>query len=161
MNDLQFKRLLKKDSYQIFLLGCPASIPLNFWSHPWFIINQKGIVSRWEVFWQPNRCETSWGHLHKNKWPPSQGIEMFLPSGKYFWKSRLSGLIEGGEGSPAHRMAEFIERSPESYPYCYKYSLLGPNSNTYAQWAFDAFPESGFRLRWNSIGMHYPTDMLK
>lgn len=155
MNELQFHHLLKHDLYQVFLLGCPASMPISAWSHPWFVVNKKGVISRWEIIWQPDLCETSWGHLHKNRWPPFQGIEIFAPSHGLFWPSRLSGLVEGGEGSLAHRMADFIERSPETYPFCYEYSFLGPNSNTYGQWVLDAFPEAGLHLRWNSYGKKY------
>ena len=143
---------LKPDSYQVFLFTCRATIPFAFASHPWFILNKKGVISRWEVFWEANRNKMSWGHLHKDMWPPFQGIEMFFWSEKYFWKSRLSGIVEG---PLAERMIELIESSPQAYGYNDRYSLPGPNSNTYGQWVLDHFPEAGLRLPWNSFGKHF------
>lgn len=49
-------------------------------------------------------------------------------------------------------MSEFIERSPDTYPHCNQYAFRGPNSNTYAQWVLNQFPESGFSLPWNAFG---------
>jgi hypothetical protein len=147
--------LLKNDRYQVFLLACPASIPISFGSHPWFVVNKKGAVSRWEVFFEANRNKTSWGHLHLNMWPPFQGIEILFPSKTFFWSSRLLGVVEG---ELAEHMVQFIEASPQTYPYCYHYSLFGPNSNTYAQWVLDRFPECGLSLPWNSFGKSYKID---
>ena len=156
MKDDEFQGLIRHDAYQVFLFTCPATFPFSFASHPWFVVNRKGTVSRWEIFWEADKKDKmSWGHLHKDCWPPSQGIEMFFYSQKYFFKSTLFDSIEGNEGSLAHRMADFIEESSQHYPYCQEYSLRGPNSNTYVQWVFDHFPECGIRLRWNSFGKRY------
>ncbi|MEK7612910.1 MAG: DUF3750 domain-containing protein [Patescibacteria group bacterium] len=145
--------LIKTDKYQVFLFVGTATVPFNFAKHPWFVVNKRGVLSRWEVFWKPNRSKTSWGHLHKDFYSPLQGIEMFFFSNKYFWKdSLLLNVIEGNENSIARQMAEFIENSPQTYPYCYQYALMGPNSNTYVQWVLNKFPESNMRLPWNSFG---------
>jgi len=71
---------------------------------------------------------------------------------KYFWTAKLLGQIEG---ATAAKIAEFIEKSPSLYPYCEKYFLAGPNSNTYAQWILDNCPEFQVKLPWNSIGSRY------
>ena len=157
MNDKAFDVLLKKDRYQVFLLACPASIPVNFALHPWFVVNKKGTLSRWEVFCNPEvDWFLRWGHLHQDLYPPFQGTAMFFFSKKHVWREvRVLGVIEGDEGSLAHRMAEFIEASPETYSSCHRYSLTGPNSNTYAQWVLDRFPDCGLRLPWNSFGKNY------
>jgi len=144
-------QLLRNDKYQVFLFSSLATIPFCFVRHPWFVVNREGVLSRWEVFWEPSRSQKSWGHLHKDFYPPEQGIEMFFFPSNYFWPGTLDMYIEGGRGSLAHKMADFIEASPEKYPRCYQYSLLGPNSVTYAEWALDAFPESGLHQRWNSF----------
>lgn len=156
MNEQDFNRLLKNDKYQVFLFACPATLPYAFARHPWFVVNQKGNISRWEIFWRPQYGHLlRWGHLHKDFFPPLQGIEMFFLSQKHFWGSgTLRGYVEGDEGSLAARMAACIECSGETYPYCRTYSLLGPNSNTYVQWVLDQFPESGLHLPWNAFGKH-------
>ena len=80
---------------------------------------------------------------------------MFLPLYPPFWKGEITGFLEGGAESDAARMAEYIERSGETYPHLQRYVLTGPNSNTYAQWVLDAFPESAMRLPWNAVGKGY------
>jgi len=52
-------------------------------------------------------------------------------------------------------MADFIEKSKEAYPFLNRYSILGPNNNTFAQWVINHFPESNFQLPRNSFGRHY------
>jgi len=147
-----FNALIKKDLHQVFLLCSPSSIPVNFVIHPWFVINRRGIVSKWEVGFGLHRREKSWGHLDLDLHRPHQGVHMFAFSNTFLWKARLISSVEGTEGSLAARMADFIARSDKTYPYPYKYSLIGPNSNSYAQWVLDHFPESGMKLPWNSLG---------
>lgn len=150
MNESNFKELIKPDRYQVFLFTCPASLPFGFARHPWFIVNNKGVISRWEVLWKPHKWETSWGHLHKDFYLPTQGIAKYFFSEKYLWKNiKLLGCVEG---EIAERMAELIENSPKAYPYCYKYSLESSNSNTYIQWVLNQFPESKLSLPWNAFG---------
>ncbi len=154
---MNFEELVKNDKYQVFLFTCPAGVPVSFARHPWFVINKKGSVERWEVFHIPEVEHERWGHLHRNALPPTRGIPMFSSSKhpKHFWKGRLSGYIEGGVGSAAHQMAECIENSPTAYLYCNTYSLKGPNSNTYVQWVINQFPASGLSLPWNSFGKNF------
>lgn len=148
---------VRKDRYQVFLFSCPAALPVSFASHPWFVVNRYGALSRWDVLLMERKnWKMRWGHLHKDFFLPFQGVEMFFFTDRYKWKHvRLLGVLGGDEGSLAHRMVELIERSPELYPSCEKYRLLGPNSNTYAQWVLNHFPECGLRLPWNSYGKGY------
>lgn len=142
--------LLKPDQCQVFLFTCPAASPFGFARHPWFVINRKGKLSRWEVFWRQEEGAARWGHLHKDFYAPTQGIAKYIFSKKHFRKDvRLLGYVEG---NLAERMADLIESSTQSYPYLHHYSLKGPNSNTYAQWVIDRFPESNLKLPWNSFG---------
>ncbi len=154
MDERDFQHLVKKDLYQVFLFTSPGTLPFAFARHPWFVVNSKGSVSRWEIFYEASKKgKISWGHLHKNCYEPWQGIEMFFFSDTCLYGSTLRGTLEGGEGSLAHRVADLIESSPEAYPYNYRYSLYpGPNSNTYAQWVLGHFPQSTLRLPWNSFG---------
>ena len=154
MKDIRsIESLIKPETYQVFLFICTAALPFVFAKHPWFVVNKKGTVSRWEVFWKTDGLKTSWGHLHKDHYALFQGVEMFVFSDKYHWNNtELVGVVEGDEDSLAKRMAEFIENSPQTYPYCSRYVLGGPNSNSYAQWVLNKFPESNMRLPWNSFG---------
>lgn len=154
---------INKDEYQIFLFTCPTTFPLMFARHPWFVINRKGTISRWEIFWRPKKeWETHWGHIHKNFYTLAQGIPIFFFSEKYVWKQvKPVGYLEGGENSIAQHMAEFIENSYKNYPERQRYSFFGPNSNSYAQWVLDKFPEAGLRLPWNCFGKNYKITEIK
>ena len=149
------EKLIKKDCYQVFLFACPAHLPLSFAAHSWFVVNRKGEISRWEVTFSKPKRELSWGHLSKNLFSFFQGLAMLPFMSSICWKGKLLGHTEGAEGSVAHRMSELILSSNTAYPYCEKYHLVGPNSNTYVQWIVDRFPESGLRLPWNAFGKHH------
>ena len=149
MTDAEFQKLVRNDLYQTFLFTCFATVPFCFARHPWFVVNKKGKLSRWEIFWEPGRGPLSWQHLHRDFHPLAQGIEMFFYSDKHFFPSRLEGYIEGSDGSLAARMAEHIEHSPQAYPYNTRYSLTAPNSITYVQSILDAFPKCNLHLPWN------------
>lgn len=148
------ENLLKEDKYQVFLFACPTVMPFSFAVHPWFVVNNKGVVSRWGVSQTLRRRKESWGYLNLNMLPPFQGVWVW-PLGKNFWKAKLLGVVEGDEDSLAQKMAEFIECSGETYPYSKTYSLTGPNSNTYVQWVIDQFPQSNLSLPWNSFGKNF------
>lgn len=155
MTGEEFSKKLRPDLFQVFLLSSPCNIPLNFARHHWFVVNRQGIVSRWEVLFREKGVITSWGHLHKDFLPPHQGIEILPFSDRYFWKSKLMSIIEGGIGSSAEKAANFIEASATAYKYKDTYKLLGPNSNTFAQWVLDNVPEFKVALPMNSFGSGY------
>src|SRR4051794_27562170 len=102
---IHFERLLKPDRYQVFLLSCRPSMPLSFARHPWFVVNKKGIVSRFEVIASPDmyRLKNNYGHLCKDVLPPWRGLRMFrsLRTWGHIWPTTLHGVIEDGEGSLA------------------------------------------------------------
>ncbi|MDQ5922574.1 MAG: hypothetical protein QG644_282 [Patescibacteria group bacterium] len=152
----EFEKLIKKDKYQIFFFSSPPHLPFFFARHPWFVINKKGEVSRWEILVQNNNCcnKSVKEHLYKNHYPLTRGLGLF-PVIKWYWKSELVKYTEGEEGSSAQQMVEFIENSKNTYPYCHKYLGLGPNSNTYAKWILDKFPEFGLKLSWRYVGKDY------
>lgn len=162
MTEESFRSLIKKDHHQVFLFASNAGLPISFGTHPWFVCSEKGQISRWEILFRKNQCPTCWGHLHLNYLPPTVGLEIFpitfkaLPYlSKYHWKGELLAQIEGKRGSTANQLIDFIQESKEKYPFRDKYSFIGPNSNTYAQWVIDHFPESNFQLPRNSFGRHY------
>jgi hypothetical protein len=152
-----FEQLIKPTGYQLFLFTCPVSIPLNFATHPWFVCVKNGKISRWEVRFETNKVNPEIGlHLHYNSLPPFCGIEklQILPK-QFLWRANLIGSIEGGEGSVAKKIIDFIESSPQKYLNRNRYSFTGPNSNTYAQWVLNNFPELKVKLPWNCFGKNY------
>ncbi len=152
MATTNIEKYIKKDTYQVFLLTCPANMPFSFAVHPWLVVNRLGTISRWDVLMPQRKRDLSFGHLNKNLIPPFQGIEIFPFFQKYLWSGKLVSVIEGDENSLAAQMAKFIEGSHENYPHKEKYSLLGPNSNTYVQWVLDHFPQADMCLPWNAFG---------
>ena len=150
-----YEKLLHKNKYQVFLFTCPASVPFVFARHPWFVVNQKGKVSRWEILHETNRCKSSWQHLHKNLFPTFSGIEVFANNGRWLWKPRLEGFIEGDNTSAAAKMASFIVNSHKNYPLYSYYRYPGPNSSTYGQWILNNFPDFKAKLPFNAIGKKY------
>jgi len=148
-----FQNLINKDKYQVFLFACSAYFPFNFARHPWFVLNKKGELSRWEV--RQETYKESGSHLYLNAQPLFQGINVSFFLKKYFWKPELLGFIEGDENSNLKKIIDFIENSEENYPYIYRYSLFGPNSNTYVQWILNKFPEFNIKLSWRHFGKDF------
>ena len=156
MDEKEFSRLIKKGRYQVFLFTSPCSFPINMFPHYWFVCNKKGKISRWEVLNRKNKKKKHFGHVYDNFLSPAKGLEIFYFYPGYHWNSKLVLGIEGGENSTASKMIRFLEKAPKNYPYSYKYNLIfGPNSNTFAQWVIDRFPDSGFQLSWTAIGKNY------
>lgn len=157
MEEIEFQKLVKPTGYQIFLFICPASVPFNFATHPWFVCVKNGEITRREVRFEINNNNLAKGrHFYINSLPPFSGINIipFLMS-KFLWGAKLLGYIEGGENSMAKDLLNFIEKSKDTYPYHDKYLLWGPNSNTYVQWVLDHFPEFIITLPWNCFGRKY------
>jgi len=61
MDSKDFKKLLNKNKYQLFLFSCPASFPAQMGLHYWFVTNKKGKMSRWEVLYRKKISKKSWG----------------------------------------------------------------------------------------------------
>lgn len=148
-----FQNLIKNDRYQVFVFSCRVNIPFIFARHPWFVLNKKGEISRWEVRDFKNKNNS---HIFFNNQPPFEGINMtFFPKG-HFWRAKLIGSIEGNEDSIVPKIIDFIKNSEKNYPYRNKYVLTsGPNSNTYAQWVLNKFPEFNIKLSWRFFGKNF------
>ena len=146
-----FENLINKDKYQVFVFSCPAFFPVNFYRHPWFVLNKKGEIHIYEI----GDIKIGPSYMHKDVRYPFIGIEYTRFIKNKFWKPELLGFIEGDENSTVDKAIEFIENSEKNYPYNYKYSLIGPNSNTYAQWILNKFPEFNIKLSWRFIGKNY------
>lgn len=150
-----FESLINKDLYQVFLFCSPAHIPFSIFTHSWFVINKKGILSRYEVRYKRNEKDQSLGYIHKDNLPPFEGIEVFSFLSHPHWKAKLLGSIEGNENSEAKDMILFIENSINTYQNKNKYFGLGPNSNTYTKWILNHFPNFKGKLKWNALGKDY------
>jgi len=143
-----YNNLINLEKDQVFVFCCPANVPLNFAKHLWFVCNERGEVSRWEVLFGKNKDE-SWGHLHRDHYPTFSGIEIFPFTKRWHWRGNL--LLEI-EGETAKKMIDLIKASKENYPYLKNYSLVGKNSNFYVRWVLDHFPEVKIQLPRNAFG---------
>jgi len=142
-----FQKLIKPDKYQVFVFACPAYFPINFARHAWFVLSEKGKISRYEV----RHFKGNKKHLFVNFQPPFLGTNItFLTN--IFWSAKLLGFIEGDENSKAREAIEFIKNSENTYPYLDTYRFYGPNSNTYVQNVLNHFPEFGMNLSLRFIG---------
>lgn len=154
-NSKNFQDLIDKDKYQVFVFSSPASIPINFARHPWFVLNKKGVISRWEVMHFKNKKDKKLNYIHFNARSPFCGNIIIYPFEILFWQTKLIGYIEGGEGSTAEKAIGFIEDSIKTYPYYDRYNFLGPNSNTYLENVLNKFPEFNIKPSWRFIGKDY------
>jgi len=141
--------------YKVSLYVCPGSFPLWFAKHPWFEIDKNGQVDRWGVSHIDRKTNSNWGHLYLNFLPATKGLGIFYLTWPPFWNPTLIGSVEGDVGSLAHKLSDFIDNSRNDYPYRDRYSFTGPNSNTYAQWVLNQFPEWKIKLPWNAFGKNY------
>jgi len=155
-----FDTLIKPGEFQVFLCASRAVFPASFAIHPWFVVTTpQGELFRFEVMHSDTFGGDQNGFLYKNILKPWRGVRRFL------WeevtterrnKSVLLGKIEGSADSVAHRMGQFLIESFSTYPQAKQYSVFpGPNSNTYAQWILDQFPEADMKLPWNAFGKGY------
>lgn len=149
----EINKIIDDKKYQVFLFSSPSSLPISFATHSWFVLNERGKISRWELY-VLNRQKKSWGKVHKDFLPNFSGLPIlpypFLP--QITFTPGFCGYIEGSE---AQKMCEFIVKSAETYPARFRSKLLGPNSNAYIQWVLDHFPEADMKLPWNAIGKGY------
>jgi hypothetical protein len=112
--------------------------------HYWFVITDRDITQRWEIWQSQNVGKTSWGHLHFNLMKSDRGVG-----------NGDSWLEKQWQGMEAENLAQIIRETPSVYPYnyCYRY-YPGPNSNTYVQWILNQ-AQIDFSLSRRGLGKHY------
>jgi hypothetical protein len=147
-----YEKLIDPGSYQVFLFFSNAVMPFSFATHPWFVVNNKGDISRWEIIVDRENLKQ---FVREDFCKPLLGSAVFPLGKKFYFKSKLLGYITGDESSSAKQMVDCILKSREEYLFKDEYGFLGPNSNTYAQWILDMFPEFKGKLQWNSFGKGY------
>ncbi|MBP6884610.1 MAG: DUF3750 domain-containing protein [Candidatus Pacebacteria bacterium] len=150
-----FEKLLNPAKYQVFVFSCPASIPINFARHLWFVVNQRGLVSRFEVLHKIIEGKEHWGYLHKDALPLFSGTLKFPIFSSETWDDvKIIDAIEGDENSTAREISDTIVHSFETYAFKDKYSLLSSNSNSYVGWILSQFPEWNIKPPWNAFGLN-------
>ncbi len=148
----EYKHLLDPSKYQVFLFTSNSVIPFSFIKHPWFVVNNKGDISRWEITLVKAAQKK---FVTKDYSPPFIGSDIFHMGKNLSWKAELRGYATGDEYSYVKQMVDMILQSSTNYPFKNIYKYLGPNSNTYAQWILESFPEFKPDLPWNSLGKGY------
>lgn len=147
------------EDFQVYFYTSPAHKPFHFAVHPWVVTVHKGLINRWEIIHKKYNNKTRSGFVYKNFYTnPTQGIKQ-----SYFadtcWspeKVTLIGGITGNKNSLAAKMLIFIETQAFHYEHKNQYTIWpGPNSNTFAQWILDQFPDAQIMLPWNAIGKNY------
>lgn len=138
---------------RVSLYKSKGNIPLQFAVHPWFVISKDGTETRWEVLHQKHKSKTSWGYLHKNALQPKIGMQI-VPLLPFRWKGELVGEVSG---TTAEEIARTLEISPQTYPYKDIYSLLGPNSNSFASWVLTNAGVTTLTLPKNAFGKDFFT----
>lgn len=155
MNEKEFKKLLKKDKYQVFVFSSRLTLPLSFATHTWIVVSDKEKTSRLEISFFRDSKGRKEGYFYFNALKPTKGIRIFPHSKKVFWESKLIGIVEGKKGSIAHKINSFFKRDYKKYPFPKIYMLLGPNSNTFVQWVLNKFPKAKIKLPKNAFGKKY------
>lgn len=140
---------------EVFLCSSPANLPFSIAIHPWFVINDHGKLSRYEVlFRQITSHPHRYGHVYKDAFAPWSGIEVFPYVHYWHWSSRV---LAHWTGDIAERLSVVIQQTSKQYPYHDRYFLTGPNSNTYTQWCCDqagvaySLPGNAIGARWGNI----------
>jgi len=155
MNKEEFTKLIDENKYQVFLFSSPVPIPLNLFVHTWFVINLKGKINRWEFGRFRGSPHKDGIGVLENFFDKTEGMNIYFWKSKPRFDSKLIDFIDGYEDSVAYKLAQFVVKSPSSYPLKTKYFLTGPNSNTFMQWILNQFPEANIKLPINAIGKGY------
>lgn len=159
MDREEFESLIDKNKHQFFIFGSMTNLFAFFSKHTWIVTNRKGEIDRWDVWHKKERCKTSKGFVHKNFYPPWKGTS-FLPTSissktKLRTKAKVIAKLEGDDKSMAKKMIEFVHENAWEYPLFDRFSLIGPNCNSFTGWVLSKFPDSGIRLPISSIGRNY------
>lgn len=155
MTENELQQVLNTNKYQVLLMASPIPKPFHFAIHAWFIINMQGEIHRWEFGKFRNSPNPDGIGLFRDFFHPLTGMNKYLWKPEPRFDSHLLGKTEGDENTVAAGMAHFINEHSGEYPYIKKYSYLGPNSNTYAAWVLQQFPESGLHLPASAVGKGY------
>lgn len=151
----EIKKLINKDTNQLFVFSSHVALPLSIARHLWIVISVKGKLHRYEVlrskyFVVNEECVRD-GHVYRDVLPLTSGLGIYHVFGDYKYDSRLEHVIE------LDNSINFEEINSKLFDYkCKnKYSLIGPNSNTYVKWALGVLNHEDISLPWNAFGKEY------
>ena len=157
MNEKEFKKLINKKLYQIFIFESRLPVPFQFATHSWIVTSNKGKIKRWDLIW--SRIigkDSSKGHVYLNMIAPWVGMNKYLFKGAPKYPSKLIGYSEGNKNSLTEKAIKFLDKNARKYPFKKRYRIYpGPNSNTFIQWFLDKFPELEIRLSRRAFGKNY------
>ncbi len=161
MHGLQIEKFIRKDCYQLFILDSPLPFPLSLFRHSYVVVNDHGDLTRWDVLHRKYPRHDRKGYVYKNVFLPWCGLgKFYLPfavTGHFaHFEAKMVGFLEGESHSETGYRIASIASLVEQYPYSDFYSALpGPNSNTFAQWILNFFPEMETSLSVTAIGRSY------
>lgn len=97
MDKKEFLKLVKKDKYQVFLFSSPCSVPINFISHCWLVVNNRGELHRYEVLYKRNLSEnpvnSSYLYVDLFKDYPKRHFHLANGMNKYLCQQCLCGIV--------------------------------------------------------------------
>ena len=140
------------DQFQVAIMYSRVSLPLPPASHVWFIINDHGALSRYEgLDLRHKRIDNLGGYIFQDYFPPDVGMPVWITRKTPTWRAYTLSVIEGDQ---AEQLAQILRDSLRDYPHK-NYRLLGPNSNTYAQWVLDTAGLSDIKLPVTAVGARF------
>ena len=149
--------IVDTSQYQVFLFSSPVPLPFFFARHCWFVVNNKGTITRVEFakFGFKNNVTKIDIFKDKNKFCYGMTIYPSYSLRHIRYNSKIHFTVEGDKNSLAYKLASFILTKSTKYPLIKEYKLLGPNSNTYPQWVLSHFPELKVKLPFLAVGKNY------
>lgn len=143
---------LNNEKLQVFIMYSRVSLPLPPACHVWFVINDHGVLSRYEgLDWRHRRSDGLDGYIFQDYFPPNVGLPVWILSKTPTWRAYTISVVEGDD---AERLAQILRDSLHSYPHKH-YRLLGPNSNTYAQWIISTAGLTHIKLPITAVGAEF------
>lgn len=140
---------LNNEKLQVFIMYSRVSLPLPPACHVWFLINDHGVLSRYEgLDWRHKPAHVSDGYILKDYFPPHVGMPVWITRKTPTWRAYTLSVVEGDD---AQRLAQILRDSLQDYPHKH-YRLLGPNSNTYAQWILNTAGLTHVKLPITAVG---------
>jgi hypothetical protein len=143
-----------ENTFKVHLMESSCSLPFSLAVHTYFLIEKGTEINRWELStpFKFGAGEKKYGNIYKNRYPNRSGMSVLPFSFGIRFKSRVVKTFVGDE---ARELIKTIEFKSGKYPHKDKYSLFGPNSNTYAKWIIDNSDNVNCKLSWRAFGKNY------
>ena len=143
---------LNNEKLQVFIMYSRVSLPLPPACHVWFVINDHGLLSRYEGLDLRHKCSDGLdGYIFQDYFPPNVGMPVWITRKTPTWRAYTISVVEGDD---AQHLAQILRDSLQDYPHKH-YRLLGPNSNTYAQWIISTAGLTHIKLPITAVGAEF------